>query len=459
MHHRHFQNALSKRIRLRALSSLALALGLSGTLSAAAQDETAAEPIEAPEEETTDEGEPAPAAEPVAEPEPEPTKPEPEPEPEEEPTVEPTPDTEEMEEAPPEEPPGEEKPFSPSFTVGVGLRTGLNMILSGDDSGQLSLNDGLVDQVHVRPYLGGTLTPHVSYWVQFEVGTANGLGHFALLDGIAQIKFIDEIQLWVGQHIPANDRNNMNGPFFGNGWNFAIAVEEYPFDVGARDRGATLWGLIAGGHIKYHASIVDLQPGRDIGQARGAGRIAVHFWEPENFYYNSGTYFGEQDILTVGGVVQGQKGEDGTDSDLFGFSFDGMMEKNMGGAGTLTLEAGYWNYRKTGPNYIVNQGTVDSGAGLPFPNTYPGEALLGMVSWLTPNKVGAGKIQPNFRVQYADWQSDSRLVFDAGLAYVVDGFNHKYHLNYRHAESEPAGGGDKVKSDSIQIGFQYLMGM
>jgi len=340
--------------------------------------------------------------------------------------------------------------------VGVGLRTGLNMIMTGDNAGQLSLNDGLVDQVHIRPYLGGSLTPHVSYWTQFEVGTANGLGHFAVLDAIAQIKFIDEVQLWVGQHIPANDRNNMNGPFFGNGWNFAIAVEEYPFDVGARDRGATLWGLIAGGHVKYHASIVDLQPGRDIGKARGAGRITVHFWEPENFYYNSGTYFGKQDVLTVGAVVQGQKGvDDDLDDDLFGFSFDGMMEKNFGKGGTLTLEAGYWNYRKTGAEYVVNQGTVDSGMGVAGP--YPGEAVLGMVSWLTPEKIGPGQIQPNFRMQYAAWAPQDRLVFDAGVAYIIDGFNHKYHLNYRHSEFTPTGA-DKIKEDSIQVGFQYLMG-
>jgi hypothetical protein len=360
------------------------------------------------------------------------------------------------------EPAPEEKKFEPSFTVGVGMRTGLSMTLSGDNAGDLSLNDGLVDQVHVRPYLGGSLTPHVGYWVQFEVGTANGLGSFAVLDAIAQIKFIDEVQLWVGQHIPANDRNNMNGPFFGNGWNFAITVPSYPFDVGARDRGATLWGLIAGGHIKYHASIVDLQPGRDISKARGAGRLTVHLLEPENFYYNSGTYFGKQDILTFGAVVQGQAKDAAVeDSNFFGFSFDGMFEKNLGGAGTITLEGGYWNFRQTGVNYAPNQGTIDGpnsgGVAYGISGPHPGESFLASVSWLTPDKVGAGYIQPNFRTQYFNGTDSDSLVFDAGLAYVVDGFNHKYHLNYRHAEGNPDAG-PVTKEDSIQVGFQYLMG-
>jgi hypothetical protein len=200
--------------------------------------------------------------------------------------------------------------------------------------------------------------------------------------------------------------------------------------------------------------MVDLQPGRDVGKARGAARATFHFWEPENFYYNSGTYFGEQDSLTLGAVFQGQKGEDGDDSDLLGFSIDGMMEKNFGKGGTLTAELGYWNYENSGAGYVVNQYTVDSGIGIAGP--YPGSAYMGVLSWLTPNKIGAGKIQPNARVQYADWDIETRVVVDAGVAYVVDGFNHKYHLNYRHAEITPAGG-SSVGSDSIQIGFQYMM--
>lgn len=433
---------------LTSLSASGFILG--SPLAAAAQDP--------PEE--------APAVEPAAEPASAPPAPEVEPEP---PvsfeTPPPNPTVEEKIEAKEEPPMPEEpasKPFEPKFTFGVAMRTGLKMTMSGDNSGQLALNDGLVDQAHIRPYMGGSLNEHVGFWTQFEIGTPNGLGSFAILDAIAQIKFIDEIQLWVGQHIPANDRNNMNGPFFGNGWNFAIGVQGYPMDTGARDRGATLWGLIAGGHIKYHASIVDLQPGRDIGKARGAGRVTVHLLEPENFYYNSGTYFGSQDVLAFGAVVQGQKGDDGADNDFFGYSFDGFFEKNLKAAGTLTLEGGYWNFRKTGINYAPNQGTLDgpNGGGIAYgvSGPYPGESFLASISWLTPNKIGAGFIQPNFRTQYFNGVASDTLIFDAGIAYVVDGFNHKYHLNYRHAENNPDAG-PVAKEDSIQVGFQYMMGM
>lgn len=367
-----------------------------------------------------------------------------------------------VEEAPPtEELVPEAEEFEQKFVVGAGLRTGLAYGLSGPTEGQLSLDDGLVDQVHIRPFMSGSLTPQIGYFVQFEIGTPNGLGNFAILDGVGQIKFMDELQLWVGQHIPANDRNNMNGPFFGNTWNFAIAVEEYPFDVGARDRGATLWGLIADGVLKYHLSVVDLQPGQELENARVAGRLTLHLLEPENFYYNSGTYFGGQDILALGAVVQSQKGHDAGEevdategADLLGFSLDAMFEKNAGGAGTFTVEGGYWNYEETETGYVVNQGTVDEGLGVAGP--YPGSAYMAVFSWLTPEKIGIGQIQPNVRFQYADWEPQRRQVFDLGLAYVVDGFNHKYHLNYRHINTEDADG-TEVSADIIQVGLQYLM--
>jgi hypothetical protein len=359
---------------------------------------------------------------------------------------------------PNEEAPAEPEPAGPKFSVGVGMRTGLAMGLSGPSKSQLSLNDGLVDQVHVRPSFGGTFNDNIGFFTQFEFGTPKGLGSFAILDAIAQIKVVDEFQVWIGQHIPANDRNNMNGPFFGNTWNFGIAVEEYPFDVGARDRGATAWGLIAGGRLKYHASIVDLQPGRKIENARYAGRLTLHLLEPEAFYYNSGTYWGTKDVLAIGAVFQSQKGPSGVpNSDFSGFSFDALFEKNTGETGTFTVEAGYWNYESTESQYVVNQGTVDSGIGVAGP--YPGNAFMGIVSWLTADNIGPGKLQPNARIQYADWSTQERTVFDLGLAYVIDGFNHKYHLNYRHSDIEPKAGDGAFTEDMIQVGVQYMMGM
>ncbi len=438
MTNRVFSSRLPLVVRSVSLGALSLSI-LALSSEATAQD---AAP-EAPPEPAPAAAEPAPAPE-----EPKPTA-----------AAEPPPPAEKAE-APAAEPPKEAgitDEFVKTFTIGVGMRTGLNMGLSGPTEGQIKLDDGLVDQANIRPFMTGNFTKNIGFFTSFEIGTPSGLGSFAILDAIAQLKFLDELQLWVGQHIPANDRNNMNGPFFGNTWNFALAVEGYPFDVGARDRGATLWGLVGGGVLKYHLSVVDAQPGRDFGKARFAGRVTVHLLEPEDFYYNSGTYFGTKDVLAIGGVFQGQQGDAGADNELIGGSVDAFFEKNLKEAGTFTAELGYWNFDGSGNGYIVNQGTVDATRGIPFPNTYPGESFMGVLSWLTPTKIGIGQLQPNVRVQYGDWAYARNTVVDAGLAYVVDGFSHKYHLNYRHAESEPGGGGASVGSDMIQFGVQYMM--
>jgi hypothetical protein len=359
----------------------------------------------------------------------------------------------------PEEPPPVNEPESESsLSLGVAMRSGLAVGLSGPTEGQLSLNDGLVDQIQIRPSLAGKINEHIGFFTQFEIGTPKGLGTFAILDAIAQIRVVDEFQVWIGQHIPANDRNNNNGPFFGNTWNFAIDTGGYPFDVGARDRGATFWGLIAGGRLKYHASIVDLQPGREISEARYAGRLTLHLLEPEAFYYNSGTYWGTKDVLAIGAVAQGQQGPEGTpNTDFAAFSFDAFFEKNTGGSGTFTLEAGYWNFESSEVAYVQNQGTVDNGIGVNG-GPYGGSAYMGVVSWLTPDKVGPGQIQPNFRIQYLDAPATQNTTIDLGVTYVIDGFNHKYHLNYRHKDVDPSAGGG-MSEDILQFGLQYMLSM
>jgi len=380
-------------------------------------------------------------------------------------------------EAPQEEPalaqpdPVEEKPapepsiLAPKLKIGIGVRTGLSMVVNNDGSGgdddvKLELDDGLADQLLIRPYFSGELTKNIGVVANFEIGTnGKGLG-FSVLDAIAQVKIADEFQIWVGQHIPANDRTNFSGPFFHNSWNFAIAVPSYPFDRGARDRGFTFWGLIAGGILKYHLSMVDLQKGNSIQNSRFAGRVTFNFLDPENYYYASGTYYGAQDVLAVGGVLSYQKGADGgtdanmdgdIDNEFFGGSVDLLFEKRLGTAGTFTLEGGYWNFEGVGADYAANQSNIDVGTGVTGP--HPGQAVLASVSWLSPKKIGIAQIQPNFRLQYADYDATGETkVYDVGLAYVIDGFNHRWHFNYRHVDAEATG-----KEDILQLGAQFQL--
>jgi hypothetical protein len=341
--------------------------------------------------------------------------------------------------------------------IGMGVRSGLGLTVhsqSPADNVKLALHDGLFDSVTVRPYLSSQLTDHIGVTANLDVETAG----INLLDAIIQLKFLDELQLWVGQHLPAQDRNNFCGPFFNNSWNFAVSIQAYPMDFAARDRGFTFWGLIAGGILKYHLSMVDLQMNRGIANARYGGRVTLNFLDKENYYYSSGTYFGAQDTLAIGGAFQYQNGpgEKGN-NDFVGFSGDALFEKNLHSGGTLTIEMGYWNFNKTGKNYKVNPG-IAFGTGHPtlgtqFSGPNNGQSLLAAISWLTPTKIGIGQLQPNFRLQWADKDAGglagNMKVYDVGLAYIVDGFNNRWHLNYRHVDPEHG-----KATDMIQLGAQ-----
>ena len=360
----------------------------------------------------------------------------------------------------PVEPPAEAPPVAPMLKIGMGVRTGVAMTVNSPaDNVQLALHDGLFDSATVRPYLSSQLTKHIGVIANLDVETSG----FNLLDAIVQLKLIDELQLWVGQHIPAQDRNNFCGPYFHNSWNFAVTVQSYPMDFAARDRGFTFWGLIAGGILKYHLSVVDLQAGREIGNARLGGRATINLLDKENYYYSSGTYFGAQDTLALGVAFQYQNGVSASqggvdrnmdgkiDNDFIGFSADLLFEKNLKAAGTITLEGGYWNFDGAGKDYAVNQGiTVPAAtAATQFSGPQPGQSVLAAVSWLTPKKIGIGHIQPNVRLQFANKDAGDVKVYDVGVAYVLDGFNNRWHFNYRHVDPESGKG-----TDMLQLGAQ-----
>ena len=284
-----------------------------------------------------------------------------------------------------------------------------------------------------------------------------------MIDAYGELAFMPQLSLVVGQHIPANDRNNTTGPFFNNSWNFA-AVHSYPMDAAARDRGVTLWGMLFDGMIKYHASMVDLEPGNPVSNARYAGRVMLSLLEPEKGYYLSGTYFGKQDVLSIGGVASyksGLKIKDGglKDNEFLGLSADLLFEKNLGAFGTITVEAGYWNFNGTGKNYAVHPTptTTVFGGGLTgfagaLDGIVTGQSYEVNVSWLSPHKIGSGQLQPNARIQGFDKDAGDVTIFDAGLGYIVDGYAHLYRVNFRHV-SNPKGQDD----NSIQIGGQFLL--
>ncbi len=138
------------------------------------------------------------------------------------------------------------------------------------------------------------------------------------------------------------------------------------------------------------------------------------------------------------------------DNDLSAFAADLLYEQNFKDAGTVTFNAGFWSYGGTGANYSPNLGTTNT-KGVAGPG-YGDQSYLIALSWLTPSKVGFGHIQPNVQVQIGDYASPVTVV-DAGVAYVIDGFNHRWHLNYRHTDTDD--GSNNL--DMLQLGAQMQL--
>jgi hypothetical protein len=119
--------------------------------------------------------------------------------------------------------------------------------------------------------------------------------------------------------------------------------------------------------------------------------------------------------------------------DYTGFNADVLFEKNFEGAGVLDLEAAY---------YAFNGDYEPTDAG-----------WYGVASYLLPNDVGGGKLQPLVRVQQAIPAADSAdpsTLIDAQLGYVVNSYATRFALGYRNGS---AGGLDV---QAIYFGAQFL---
>jgi hypothetical protein len=351
----------------------------------------------------------------------------------------------------------------PALSVGLGLRTGLALDPKGapDDKASLAVHDGIVDQVTVRPYFSGQVNDYIGFEGNLE-GTTGGV---VVLDAVAKFSLDPLFNVWVGQFLPPSSRSNLSGPYYLNSWNFPLFVAAFPFDYAGRDRGFAIQGDIAGGVFKYQVGLFDLEPTNPIGASRMAGRLVLNLLDPEPGYYNSSTYYGDKDIFAIGITGQYQNPESATDDDkLKGFQADILFEKNLQESGVLTLEGSIW-IMGSDPAYVGidanGDGDFSDMNDVAPANTFvavnptgKGTSFFVLASWLTPDKVGIGHIQPNVRLEYSKPDgADAGFKLDGGLAYIIDGHNTRLALLYSHTKA--AGTGDS--SDAVQFGTQIQL--
>ncbi len=358
--------------------------------------------------------------------------------------------------------------------VGAGIRTSFNHV-NGDNVNDK--NFFAVDEA--RLFFTGKVTQVIGFELNTDISGAGGRGFtdsagdivnlqdsIHLLDAIVKFEFNDFVNFWMGRFLPPNDRSDLDGPFFINGWDYPF-VSNYPGQFEGRDTGVAYWGQYGGGQLKWQIGLFNgqgrLSAGNDwpvanpatspnvTGNPELVARVVLNLLDPEPGYYNSSTYYGEKNIAAIGFSLTDQtdalEDTNGRVGTFFAYNLDFLLENKMTEWGSGTFEAAYYHY--------------DVGGGVA--NGVAGNSGFVFVGWMLPQKVGCcgvcGYIRPYFRWQKYDYDDEQfaaaagefREGWDAGFQYVIKGHNARFDVFYGQREVEGAG-----TIDIFRTGLQLI---
>jgi len=321
----------------------------------------------------------------------------------------------------------------PPVTVGAGIQTSYfhcdNACIysSGTPSEPGGSVDGF-DLDSIRLYVNGSVTNQIKFTFDTEYtgpGSGPGADKVEVLDAIARFEPSSDFNLWAGRFLPPSDRANLYGPYYANNWApYADGVADYYPDVETgRDNGVAYWGDY--GPLKAQLGAFDggslNSAVADKSKLLGAGRLMWDFWDKETGYYLNGTYYGDKNILALGvaGQTQNSKGA---------WNLDGLLDKPLGAAGTVTLEA----------EYQGDDGLVAAAHS---------HGWYVLASYLFPQVVGIGRFQP--LIKYSEKTFDAAPALTPGtylpgydlkttevdFNYIIKEFNARVGLYYLHQSS------------------------
>ncbi|MEO7275524.1 MAG: hypothetical protein ABIX28_25700 [Vicinamibacterales bacterium] len=325
-------------------------------------------------------------------------------------------------------------PPLPAPKIGAGLRASFVHTDPGEGEAQ---DRFLLDSA--RLYVSGAATKNLSFMFNTEYhGSSNDIG---VLDAVAQFSFSPKVNVWVGRFLPPSDRANLYGPYYANHWAvYSDGVQDgYPFVFQGRDNGAMYWGQF--GKVKVAGGAFDGSSSTGDDNLIAAGRVQVDFWDKEDGYYLNGTYYGDKNLLAIGGAGQVQ-GEDKT-----AYNVDFLLERKVASGGAVAVEAEWAKYDGLGGyngKYLTNDGGY----------------LLG--SYLFPAMAGqSGRFQVLAKYAHARFRDGAGafdLDFDQdttelNLNYVMRQFNSRVMLFYKDTRFNAI----QTNSKQIGIGLQVQM--
>ena len=261
-------------------------------------------------------------------------------------------------------------------TIGAGLRTDfLSTTPTGEPTtNQFQLND-------IRLYVNGDVYKDIKFMFNTDYNSIDN--SVQVLDAVARLEVSPEFNIWFGRFLPPSDRANLYGPFFANEWLvFTDGIQDgYPSVFQGRDNGVAYWGTFAK-KVKVSVGGFDGKSADGNPALIGAARVKIDFWDPEDGYYLNGTYYGDKNLLALGGASQIQEGRTATTVD---FLLERKLPK-MGGV--VTIESEYSSYNWLGgynPAYAKSQGAY----------------VLG--SYLFGKKAGVGQFEILGKFAHADF--------------------------------------------------------
>lgn len=251
------------------------------------------------------------------------------------------------------------------FTIGGALRSAYTHA----DPEVGSSNDKL-ELENARLFLGATLSDKVKLTLNGEYEGL--LEDTRVMDAIVQLEFSPEFNIWVGRFLPPGDRSNLYGPFFSNHWGiYSDGLQGgYPFKVSGRNEGIAYWGQFK--KLSLSTGIFDGEDSTGDSTPIKAGRVEWNFWGAEPGYYRSATFYGDQNIFSIGAAGQIQ-GDDQT-----GLSLDLLLETRLPRGDAFTIEGELVRYDGLG-GYKARYETDEGGYVL--------------ASYLFPGRLGPGRVQ------------------------------------------------------------------
>jgi hypothetical protein len=307
------------------------------------------------------------------------------------------------------------------ITVGAGLQASYDHT---EPNGGTGTNQFDLD--HIRLYVNGPVTENIKF--MFNTDYDSVTNKIGVLDAVAEIGLSPKVNIWVGRFLPPSDRANLYGPFYSNEWAvYSDGIQDgYPSVFQGRDDGVAYWGTFAK-KVKVSAGLFDGKSATGNYKMIEAARVQIDFWDPEDGYYLNGTYYGDKNLLAIGGATQVQDGHTATTADF-------LLERKVNHGGAFTIESEYSNYNGLGGYYAA------------YTNS---QGAYGLASYLFPKVVHISKFSGKFEIlgKYAkaEFNHGTTANFDqktteADFSYIIKQFNARvmtFYKDTRYNRVEP----------------------